>query len=305
MNGPQSASDPSESAAARFAATRHADGDWSAPRAEDLPELERAAALWRALDSVAEDPALKALRSEALARAEEREQAARPRPRWRTGGALAASLAAALAAGAAWWLHPSGTGAPPMRLVSNGHAAPRHLALADGSRLTLDADTSVRVEAGGRKVVLDAGRAYFSVRHDAAHPFTVTVGDSVITDVGTSFEVATESGRTLVTLVEGEVAVAEGEAAPIRLTPGMRLALSGGNAMISHLDTARATQWQSGTITADNETVAAVLTRFNRYRAQPLAVPGGVAGQVRISGVFRLDDPEGLMRAIDAVETER
>ena len=47
--------------------------------------------------------------------------------------------------------------------------------LADGSQIELNTDTVIRVadNGSGRKVWLDRGEAFFQVRHDADHPFTV------------------------------------------------------------------------------------------------------------------------------------
>jgi transmembrane sensor len=56
-------------------------------------------------------------------------------------------------------------------------------------------------------VVLD-GVAYFSVVHDAAHPFTVKAGEVLIQDVGTAFSVDNDdSAGTRIVVDSGSVAI--------------------------------------------------------------------------------------------------
>ena len=90
---------------------------------------------------------------------------------------------------------------------ANAAGERRAFALADGSRVVLDARSRLSVTAGGRHAELAAGAAWFEVRHDAARPFVVTVGRIVVRDVGTRFEVVRGPGRASVAVGEGVVAV--------------------------------------------------------------------------------------------------
>ena len=84
------------------------------------------------------------------------------------------------------------------------------MALADGSRLTLNTNTLLAVRLGARRrdVYLQRGEAHFEVVHDAARPFFVHAGDTVIRDVGTQFEVRLHADRDVDVLVnEGRVEV--------------------------------------------------------------------------------------------------
>ncbi|MCJ2185115.1 FecR domain-containing protein [Novosphingobium sp. 1949] len=234
--------------------------------------------------------------------------------------ALAAALVAVLAlGGASWWSlrHPAaGPAELALRTIANGHGLPRSVRLADGTRLTLDADTSLRVAdspAGTREVHLDKGRAFFSVTHDAAHPFTVHAGAMTVTDLGTRFEVRTGASQTAVTLIEGQVAIAAPGSPALTMTPGTQLVLRGSEGRLEPVDTTRVVRWQSGMLDADDEPLGEVVARFNRYLDRPLAVgqsmpgtmtrgvKGAAPGDVRISGSFRLDDPAGFIEAIDAM----
>ena len=88
----------------------------------------------------------------------------------------------------------------------------RQVVLKDGSKVLLGPTSRLIVpvmaaDEGWRMVILD-GAAYFNVVHDAAHPFTVKVGDIVIRDVGTAFSVETDdSAGTRVAVDSGTVTV--------------------------------------------------------------------------------------------------
>ncbi|HUJ02986.1 MAG TPA: FecR domain-containing protein [Rhizomicrobium sp.] len=57
--------------------------------------------------------------------------------------------------------------------------------LADGSRIELNTATVLRLSADQRGAVLERGEAYFQIKHDAAHPFTLAVAGKLVIDLGT------------------------------------------------------------------------------------------------------------------------
>src|SRR5271157_4025698 len=99
-----------------------------------------------------------------------RRQAARPRrsPAWLAAGAFAV---AAVAVAAVWF---GWTGGRAERLTAPV-AQRRSFTLADGTRVELNANTSVTVESerAERRVQLADGEAFFEVTKDRARPFVV------------------------------------------------------------------------------------------------------------------------------------
>jgi transmembrane sensor len=94
----------------------------------------------------------------------------------------------------------------------------RQLVLKDGTRVLLGPTSRLIVlfgnQNGDRVVKLD-GVAYFSVVHDAAHPFTVKAGTFRIQDVGTAFVVESDdSAGTRVAVDSGAVALAAADHDP-------------------------------------------------------------------------------------------
>lgn len=311
--GTEDGTDPIEArdAVARFAATRHSDGDWSDLTPEEAPRVRDVAAFWRHLDAVADDPVMAAMRSEARSRLP-------PLPRARAGrGVLAGGAAAVIAVAAAGALligrdegpkptRPSPRLAEAGRVIDNPHGAPRTVTLADGSRVTLDTESRIAVADGNgdRRVRVERGRAFFTVRHDARRPFRVDLGGSRITDIGTRFEASLTGGIPSVTLIEGAVRVDAPGRTAVRMAPGSRLTLRDGKWTLAHDDIARSTEWRDAVLSVDNRPLGEVVAAMNRYLDHPLVVAAPAAARMRISGTFQLDDPNGFIAALSAMGYE-
>lgn len=294
-----------DAAIAHFAARRAGRPAPVPDDAQTQAALAEVEALWAGLDQVADHEAVIAMRAQALARTAGG-VAAQPRRRWLAVaaalGVVAIGVGTVLAVRSGSPL-PSAAPQLAMRTLENGSAGPRTVSLADGSQITLDAQTRVLVgeDAGRRSVVLAQGRAYFRVKHDAARPFRVEAGPLSVTDVGTVFEVSRAGDGVAVSLVEGAVDVAAPGLAPRRLSPGQHLALRGGEAVLGRSDITGAPGWQDGMIVADAEPLASLVGRFNRYLAQPLVIRDARAGAVPVSGAFRVDDPQALVDTVAAM----
>ena len=80
---------------------------------------------------------------------------------------------------------------PHERIYSTPIGGRETISFADGSRIELNTDTVLRARmtTEERVVWLDKGEAFFRIKHDAAHPFVVMVGDHRVTDLGTKFMV--------------------------------------------------------------------------------------------------------------------
>jgi transmembrane sensor len=85
----------------------------------------------------------------------------------------------------------------------------RSIQFADGSTVELNSRSKLRVNYSKqeRDVELIEGQALFHVAHDASRPFIVAVGVTRVRAVGTQFDVYKKSNSTVVTVVEGRVAV--------------------------------------------------------------------------------------------------
>ena len=140
----------------------------------------------------------------AMVRSLPAEEEARDRPRWRGFAAIAAALVAVIAAGVGYRSLPT---AAPDRVIATAPGQSRDFRLNDGTIVALNGDSRLVVAGGqNREVTLDRGQASFRVVHDAAAPFRVRVGSTVLQDVGTRFDVSRYPDALEVAVAEGAVA---------------------------------------------------------------------------------------------------
>ncbi len=144
--------------------------------------------------------------------------------------------------------------------------------LAPGSRLTVAAS----FETGDRLVTLE-GAAYFDVRHDEAHPFTVRSAGAEIQDVGTSFSVKTDAaGGVTVAVTHGIVAVREASAAApsaVELRAGDRGVVSAGTVAVTRGGVVPEDMaWTRGQLSYRDASIAEIQSDLKRWYGITLQV---------------------------------
>ena len=235
--------------------------------------------------------------------AEARQARARRRPTmgWIWGGAIAASLAAAVlfAPELIAQLAPK----PVAYATATGQT--RAVTLADGSRLMLNSGTelAVTLTRQGRAVALTRGEASFDVAHDAKRPFTVDLGDRQVRVLGTEFDILRHQGRLTVTVRRGLVAVdplGSGTGQAYRLAVGQQLTHAEGapDSAVSNPDPDYAFAWKTGRLVYQDRPLGEVASDLGRYFSRPIHVDAAVAS-MRFTGVLFLDDQEAVVRRLE------
>jgi len=184
----------------------------------------------------------------------------------------------------------------------------RTITLSDGSRVSLDANTLVRVAYSPalRLAEVVKGRAHFEVAKDKTRPMMVRAGTRTVTALGTAFTVEHEGQRVVVTLVEGRVAVTEaapdrGVAPPLKeLVPQQQLVFAANATPRMHeaIDVERAMAWREGKLVFDDETLADAVARMNNYSQVKIIVEDPPARALRISGIFNAGDSSAFVEAV-------
>ena len=204
----------------------------------------------------------------------------------------------------------------------------RSIQLTDGSMVTLNARSRMRVSFDGsqRDVELLVGQAMFTVAKDVARPFVVRAGDTQVRAVGTRFDVYRKESGTVVTVIEGRVAVEksspviEAVSAPREVTePGLagtaavpttETILAAGEQAIVRLaqiekpnkpDIQAATAWTEHQVVLRSTPLVEVVAEFNRYSTRPLVILDPSLNNVKISGVFSSTDSAALLRGLNAL----
>lgn len=200
----------------------------------------------------------------------------------------------------------------PLELVSPAQAATyetalgeiRTISLADGSQLTLDTATRVRVtlSAGERKVSLERGRARFRVTPDGKRPFTVTVPGGTVVARSTLFDVSVESSSPVVAVIEGRVDLAS---ASDPATHPVRTLAAGQTADLGSADTPRPTkagetQWVSGMLALDGGPLGDAVAAVNRYNRIQIRLAEPELARLSVTGAFQVRNPDAFARAVAA-----
>jgi len=276
---------------------------WLAQSETHAQAWARAQAVWRrAARDLKDDPLADALRASALV--------VRP-PIWPRAAAAAAIVAVVGLGALGGWRYWAGRENPGADQLAATAALPRfvtgvgkrrEVALSDGTRLALDSDTRVDVafDDRARRLILVKGRAYIEVGHDASRPFAVDAGDQTIVDRGTAFGVRLDPDKIAVMLVEGEVAVGARGAAPrYALQPGQRLVMQTGQpARVERFDPKTALAWRAGFVEFSDTPLSDAVAEMNRYGGRRLVVADPRVGAMKISGRFKLGDPDRFMRTV-------
>ena len=228
------------------------------------------------------------------------------RSRWRLG--LAASVVA-ISVAATWaLLLPSAAVTVQHHRTDIGEQ--RSLALSDGSMITLNTQSEIRVafDDDERRVTLVAGEALFDVAKDPQRPFLVAAGSMDLTVVGTQFNVYRQHGQTALTVVEGSVSVeATAESALASdLAPRepelmaqagdhVVIASSGSIVLEPRPDVAQVTAWTERRLIFNDRPLGEVAAEFNRYNHMALHVDDAALAERPIRGVFNAHDTEVLV----------
>jgi transmembrane sensor len=197
--------------------------------------------------------------------------------------------------------------------------------LADNSILHLDTDSAVtiRYDKTERLVILTSGQAEFEVAHKADRAFRVIAGSAEVVDLGTKFDVRLEQDSTVVTVVEGRVAVGPSPTleklgtnssqsqAPriVQLSANQQIRVAEGEwpATPVTVDAQRTTAWLRREIVFDHEPLEHVAAEYNRYTAKPIEIATPALRNLQISGVFATDDPDAFiafLRSLKGVRVE-
>ncbi|MCD9097290.1 FecR domain-containing protein [Luteimonas fraxinea] len=285
----------------------HAWQQWLAADARHRAAYARLERLWSGLGAHAAQPEI-AARLAAVAAVQTPVTAA-PGPaaprarggRWAVRLGMAAMLAVAIFG--AWW-----TPAPPMlqdTLYATAVGAHREIVLDDGSRITLDTDTRLRVAYHDteRSLFLERGRAFFQVAHER-RPMYVRTAHGSVRVVGTTFELDQRADALDVTLIEGRVNLLpvsghDTDAPAVPMVAGHRARLAPGHAprVVAMRDTAPPT-WLSGRLVFEDTALADAVAEFNRYSHARLVVDDAALNGIRLTGVFRSDAPHAFVGAL-------
>ena len=228
--------------------------------------------------------------------AEAKAQTARQRRRKQAlgGGLSVLALAAAL-----WTVDPAWHSEDLRTAIGQRDS----VTLADGSQVMLNSATHLRVERRlrSRQIELVEGEASFTVEH-ADKPFIVRSQGVSVLDIGTVFNVRSDTRGVAVAVLEGAVDVSSEQSPPQRLHGGQQVLASAGRVGASGVvDKARVTAWQQGKLRFDGTPLSEVLVDIQRYRQAPVRLADPRLGALRVSGEYDSVAIESLIDLLPAI----
>jgi transmembrane sensor len=236
---------------------------------------------------------------------------------------VAASLAAILTIGGVFLDSQRG-------LYTTGFGEQRILTLADGSVVTLNTESRIRVDFSDkqRTIELQKGEAFFRVAHDAGRPFFVDANNALVRAVGTQFNVKIAPQDTIVSVVDGVVKVSlnkdSSTVSSNAATPGegQQLLHDERQITLNRGEEARierhgftssaespmtktqtpaalhAAAWTQGRLEFEGRPMAEVLSEFQRYRRFDVEIDDAATRQMKLTGSFESHDPDSVLAYI-------
>ncbi len=175
------------------------------------------------------------------------------------------------------------------------------IALVDGGAIVVNGGSHIVLDRKDERVAeLVRGEAHFTVMHDAADPFVVTVGESRLVDIGTVFNVVRQGEDLRVAVAEGAVRY-EGQT-DVELAAGQAMhRRADGSIEVIRQRVDAIGGWVGGTLVYDRAPLADVAADLTRTTGIAIDLAPGLE-QRRFSGVIQTrGEPAFLRESVAAV----
>ncbi|WP_339898388.1 FecR domain-containing protein [uncultured Gilvimarinus sp.] len=220
-----------------------------------------------------------------------------------------------------WFNQALLSSAPSKGVLTTAKGERRSIALSDGSRLTLNTNSQLELDfnARYRDILLRRGELNVQVAHDSSRPLRVFAGGKLVEAVGTAFNVQLlEDNRVELIVTEGKVLAAHARAADApqtrantnysRIDPAVkpvgareRLVLAQAETDVERMSDADVNtllSWQRGELVFRGETLAQAIAEVSRYTDTRITFADPELKSIRIAGLFRAGDVDGLLAGL-------
>jgi transmembrane sensor len=177
--------------------------------------------------------------------------------------------------------------------------------MSDGSQVTLNTDSQVRISVTGqeRRVSLGRGEAFFDVAKDPQRPFVVVAGHCRVIAVGTQFSVWREANEVRVVVTEGRVRVERNDAPePTTEVDAGSIAHAGdAGVLVEHKRLGEVEEtlgWRRGFLFFHDLPLGEAVAEFNRYNGARIVIDSPDIAGIRISGSFRSTNVSGFVHLL-------
>lgn len=175
----------------------------------------------------------------------------------------------------------------------------RRVVLADGTRVMLDTATSIRFvdEAKMRTLQLIMGRIDVEIAADP-RPFVIDAGKRRALSRKARLDVRRDGEAVAMTTIAGQASLSAA-GVPVVVDVGERIAVAEDQSYaVDRPELNDLTAWQTGRLAFRDETLATAVAEMNRYSTRPLVLSDPEAARLRLSGVYRVGDPEAFAQSL-------
>lgn len=191
----------------------------------------------------------------------------------------------------------------PAHYEAGGQA--QRITLADRSSIVLGPSSRLDFEmAGGKRLASLTGEAQFSVAHDVAHPFLITVGDAQVRVVGTRFTLAYRNACTQLSVLSGTVVIRSPSMAPRRLNAGEETVnVDNGQSYricLDHAQGAAALRWSYIDVP-----LSTVIDDVGRFYPRKIVIRSPDLARERVTMTFKVSEVENIINLIPEIADAR
>jgi transmembrane sensor len=203
-------------------------------------------------------------------------------------------------------------------LFSDYHTLPgeiRDIQLADGSRLLLNTNTAISVDyqPTQRLITLHHGEVRFTVAKDAQRPFEVKADSLIVQALGTVFNVYRKTPHSIKVTVQEHAVAARiqkeistqkpDHSSQVRVQAGQQLVYQGDNTLPQPTATnlTQASAWQQRRLYINDRPLGELVEELDRYRIGRIYLSDAKLKNLRVTGVFPLDNPDEVIVSVRKV----
>ncbi|WP_104383920.1 FecR family protein [Sphingobacterium sp. HMA12] len=190
-----------------------------------------------------------------------------------------------------------------MMILSTPRGGQYQIALADGTKVWLNADTRLRYPnkfTDEQRVVELDGEAYFEVAKAAGKPFIVVTAKEKVEVLGTHFNVYSfpKEKESKVSLLEGKVKVSVPAGKTRLLQPGEQASVQGEELSVQQVPVDESIAWKNDEFMFNNEPLGTALAQVARWYDIEIDIDPNLAKMKLWGSVSRLDNFDKVLKII-------
>ncbi|MFT6899011.1 MAG: transmembrane sensor [Paraglaciecola sp.] len=191
--------------------------------------------------------------------------------------------------------------------------------LQDKTKVVLNTDSKIKITYTDKQRLfeLEKGEFHVTVAHNKAQPLSVYASGQVIQAVGTAFNVELKDDQVELIVTDGQVLVAATTdqikhplllddvhlpQTALAVSKGEKIALGANASQVEQIDAAdidASLAWQQGSLIFRGESLAQAMKEVSRYTGYEFELLDEPLKHIKIAGLFKTDDVNGLLTALE------